>query len=147
MTALDLGCGPGFFSIEIAIMVGDEGKVIAADLQEGMLNKVKIKINGTGLEKRIELHKCEETKIGVTQKVDFVLCFWMVHEVPDKVSLFTELKPVLKPDGRIFVIEPKFHVSKSEFEEMIKIVKTIGFKIIENPKVFFSRAVVLTKSN
>jgi ubiquinone/menaquinone biosynthesis C-methylase UbiE len=34
MTVLDLGCGPGFFSIEIAKMLKDSGKVIAADLQE-----------------------------------------------------------------------------------------------------------------
>ncbi|MCX6138897.1 MAG: methyltransferase domain-containing protein, partial [Ignavibacteriales bacterium] len=37
MTVLDIGCGPGFFSIEMAKMVGKTGKVISADLQEGML--------------------------------------------------------------------------------------------------------------
>ncbi len=31
MTALDVGCGPGFFSIELARLVGPEGKVIAWD--------------------------------------------------------------------------------------------------------------------
>jgi len=50
MTVLDLGCGPGFFSIEIAKMLKDTGKVIAADLQEGMLEKVNKKIKGTELE-------------------------------------------------------------------------------------------------
>ena len=44
MTVLDLGCGPGFFSIEIAKMLKDSGKVIAADLQEGMLERVRQKI-------------------------------------------------------------------------------------------------------
>ena len=37
MTVLDLGCGPGYFTIDIAQMVGKSGRVIAADLQEGML--------------------------------------------------------------------------------------------------------------
>ena len=37
MTVLDIGCGPGFFSVEIAHLVGKTGRVIAADLQEGML--------------------------------------------------------------------------------------------------------------
>jgi ubiquinone/menaquinone biosynthesis C-methylase UbiE len=147
ITVLDLGCGPGFFSVEIAKIVGESGKVIAADLQQGMLNKVKKKINGTDLEKRIELHKCEETKIGITQKIDFILCFWMVHEVPDKDNLFTELKSILKSDGKIFVIEPKFHVSKSEFEEMNKKVIALGFEVAENPKVFLSRGVLLRISN
>ena len=143
MTVLDLGCGPGFFTIEIAKMVGSEGKVIAADLQEGMLNKVKNKIIGTGLENRIELHKCEETKIAVSQKVDFVLCFWMVHEVPDQNSLFSELKSILKPEVKIYIIEPKFHVTKKSFYEMINLIRKTGLDIIECPKVFYSRTVIL----
>jgi ubiquinone/menaquinone biosynthesis C-methylase UbiE len=146
MTVLDLGCGPGFFTVEIAKMVGESGKVIAADLQEGMLNKVKSKIIGTELESRIELRKCEETKTGVTQKVDFAFCFWMVHEVPDQNSLFSELKSILKPEGKIYIIEPKFHVSKNAFEEMINIVRKTELEIIDAPKVFYSRTVLLTNS-
>lgn len=49
MTVLDLGCGPGFFSIDMAQMVGKSGRVIAADLQEGMLQKLRDKIQGTEL--------------------------------------------------------------------------------------------------
>jgi ubiquinone/menaquinone biosynthesis C-methylase UbiE len=88
MTVLDVGCGPGFFSIAMAQMVGKSGRVIASDLQEGMLQKVKAKINGTELEERIVLHKCEENKIGLSESVDFVLLFYMVHEVPNKVVFF-----------------------------------------------------------
>jgi len=87
MTVLDLGCGPGFFSIEIAKMLQGSGKVIAADLQDGMLEKVFAKIKGTELEQRIETHKCEDTRIGVTENVDFVLLFYMIHEVPDQGRL------------------------------------------------------------
>jgi ubiquinone/menaquinone biosynthesis C-methylase UbiE len=144
MTILDLGCGPGFFSIEIAKILGNTGKVIAADLQDGMLEKVRAKIKGTELEQRIELHKCQEESIGVTEKVDFILAFYMIHEVPDQDSLFRELKAILKPDGKIFVIEPKFHVSQEAFEAMIHRLKNIGLKIIDRPKVFFSRTIVLS---
>jgi ubiquinone/menaquinone biosynthesis C-methylase UbiE len=147
MTVLDLGCGPGFFSIEIAKMLNNSGKIIAADLQEGMLEKVKVKIKGTELEKRIELHKCEAAKTGITEKVDFILCFYMVHEVPDQDKLFLELKSILKPGGKIYIIEPKFHVSKKSFDCMISKLDTIGFDIIDRPKVFFSRAVLLTIKN
>ena len=147
MTVLDLGCGPGFFSIEIARMLNNSGKVISADLQDGMLEKVKEKITGTELEKRIELHKCEDVKTGITEKVDFILCFYMVHEVPDQDKLFHELKSILKPDGKIYIIEPKFHVSKISFDDMISKLDTIGFDIINRPKVFFSTAVLLTIKN
>jgi ubiquinone/menaquinone biosynthesis C-methylase UbiE len=147
MTVLDLGCGPGFFSIEIAKMVGDSGKVIAADLQEGMLEKLRIKIKGTALENRIEIHKCEENKIDVKENVDFVLCFYMIHEVPDQDNLFSELKSILKPERKIFIIEPNFHVSKKSFEEMINKIQKNGFEIIERPKVIFSRTVLLANKN
>jgi len=144
MSVLDLGCGPGFFSIEIARIVSDSGKVIAADLQEGMLEKVNRKIKGTDLEKRIELHKCQVDKIGISEKVDFVLAFWMIHEVPDQYNLFRELESILKPPGKIFIIEPKFHVSDKSFGEMIKIAENSGFEISGRPKVVFSRTVLLT---
>jgi ubiquinone/menaquinone biosynthesis C-methylase UbiE len=144
MTVLDLGCGPGFFTIEIAKMLKDSGKVIAADLQEGMLEKVTKKIKGTELEQRILIHKCQEDRIGVTENMDFVLVFYMIHEVPDQDNLLRELKSILKPEGKIFIIEPKFHVSKKSFEEMINKIKDIGFEIIDRPKVFISRAALLT---
>jgi len=144
MTVLDLGCGPGFFSVEIAKMVSDSGKVIAADLQTGMLEKVTQKIKRTELERRIEIHKCEDDRIGVTENVDFVLAFYMIHETPSPEKLFEEVKSILKPGGKFYIIEPKFHVPKKSFEAMINNVSNLGFEILERPKVFFSRAVLLT---
>ncbi len=146
MTVLDLGCGPGFFSIEIAKILMGSGKVIAADLQEGMLEKLSKKIQGTGLERTIELHKCETGKIGVTEPVDFVLVFYMIHEVQDQENLLEELKSILKPNGKIYLIEPKFHVSKKSFLATIDKIKSLGFEIIESPKVFFSRTVLVNSS-
>lgn len=147
MTVLDLGCGPGFFSIEIANLLNGSGKVFAADLQAGMLEKVDNKIKGTVLEQRFELHKCEKDEIGITEKVDFVLCFYMIHEVPNQDNLFRELKSILKPDGKIYIIEPKFHVSEKSFEDMINKIQDIGFEIIDRPTVFFSRTVLLTNKS
>jgi ubiquinone/menaquinone biosynthesis C-methylase UbiE len=143
MTVLDVGCGPGFFSIELARMVGESGRVIASDLQEGMLRKLQDKIEGTELEKRIVPHKCEQDKIGVAEKVDFVLAFYMVHEIPDQGAFFKEIASILKPDGRIFLAEPSFHVSKKAFEETIRKAGDAGLTPVERPRVFFSRAVVL----
>ena len=146
MMVLDVGCGPGFFSIEIAKLLNGSGQVIAADMQEGMLEIIRQKVKGTTLEQMISLQLCRTDSINITDKVDLILAFYMVHEVPDKDRLFKEFKSVLKPDGKILIVEPKFHVTKKAFGKMLDITKNIGFRIIEQPKVIISRAVVLSIS-
>lgn len=145
MTVLDLGSGPGFFSVEAAKMVGRSGKVIAADLQEGMLEILRKKIKGKGIEDRIVLHKCEKDKIGILEKVDCALAFYVVHEVPDPESLLKELRSILKREGIFYMIEPKLHVSRKAFEEAVRKAEKIGFKTLDRPRVFLSRAMVFRR--
>jgi ubiquinone/menaquinone biosynthesis C-methylase UbiE len=144
MTVLDLGCGPGVFTLEIAKLAGKSGMVIAADLQDGMLEIVNAKIKGKNLEHRVTLHKCETNAIGLRDRTDFILAFWMVHEVPDHDRLFDELKTILKPGGKLYIVEPRMHVTGRAFKEMTQSLLRSGFEIIDRPKVFFSRALMLT---
>lgn len=143
MTVLDFGCGPGFFSLEIARLLNNTGEVIAADLQDGMLDIVRQKIKGTDLGKTVRLHKCQDDSIGITSKVDFVLMFYVVHEVPDQDKLFRELRSLLNPGGSIFVIEPKMHVTRKNFELMLNRFLAAGLTVMNRPTIFFSRAAIL----
>ncbi len=145
MTVLDIGCGPGFFSIAMANMVGENGKVIAADVQEAMLDQLKKRTAGQEIEERIQVHLAEERRIGLSETVDFALAFYVVHEVPDQDAFFQELKSILKPGGKLLVVEPMFHVSKEAFEETITRAKAVGFAADRGPGVFFSRSVVLRR--
>jgi ubiquinone/menaquinone biosynthesis C-methylase UbiE len=145
MTVLDFGCGPGFFTREIAAMLTPPGKVIAADLQDGMLDILREKIAGTELEAKIRLHKCQKGCIGLDEQVDFGLAVWMVHEVSDKVRLFQELHRLLFPSGKFLVIEPLVHVSARSFADTCEMAEPCGFKIVDRPKVFFSRSALLAK--
>jgi len=142
-TVIDLGCGPGYFTEALAKLVGEGGRVIAADLQQKMLDKMAGKISGTELEGRVEEHLCQPDSIGISQKADFVLAFWMVHEVQDQQEMFEELKSLLNPGGRIWIIEPKIHVTKKSFTKMIIKLESAGLKIIERPKVTLSRSLLL----
>ncbi len=145
MTVLDIGCGPGFFSVDMAQMVGKSGRVIAVDLQEGMLQKLNDKIQGTELEERVTLHKCGDNKIGVTEHVDFILLFYMVHEVPSVEAFFSEIATILKPNGRVFMVEPPFHVSKNAFENTLKKANDANLSVVERPKSFLNKTAILKK--
>ncbi len=145
MTALDVGCGPGFFSIDMAQMVGESGRVIASDLQKGMLDKIRDKIRGTELEARITLHQCEENTIGVSEKVDFVLAFYLFHEVPNQEGFLEEIAAILNPSGQVLVVEPPLHVSKAAFEETLRKAQDAGLTVVDRPKMLLSKAAVLKK--
>jgi ubiquinone/menaquinone biosynthesis C-methylase UbiE len=110
-----------------------------------MLQKLRDKIQGTELEQRITLHKCEESRIGLSENVDFILAFYMVHERPDQEGLFNEMGAILKPNGQLFVVEPPFHVSKTGFEETITKAQEAGFKPVHRPKVFLGKTIILER--
>jgi len=146
MTVLDVGCGPGFFSIELARLVGPSGRVIACDLQPGMLQKLNAKIAGTELADRVTLHQCEKNRIGVFEKVDFVLAFYMVHELPDSRAFFVEVASLLKPGGQVLIVEPPLHVSRAAFEETLRKAGAAGLTLAARPRLPFNKAAILKKA-
>lgn len=143
-TAADIGCGPGFFSLALAEMVGEEGRVIAVDIQKEMLDKVAAEAERQKLSPRIILHQCKEDSLGIDQKADFVLAFWMVHEVPNVKRFFDEIVTILKPEGLLPLVEPRFHVSASTFREEISQACAAGLKPYKEVNVNLSRAILLS---
>lgn len=144
-TVLDVGCGMGYFSLELARMVGTNSKVIAADLQPQMLAGLEKRSRKAGLQTRIKPHLCSATSIGVTEPVDMIFAFWMVHEVSDRKSFLQELFSLLKPDGVLLIVEPIIHVTKRYFEITIELGNEIGFSEISHPRVAISRTVIFLK--
>ena len=141
---MDLGCGPGFFTLPLAEAVGDGGRVIAVDLQAAMLDRVRGHAARRGLLERIRLHQCGAGSLGLSDvaPVDFALAFWMVHEVPDKDGFLREVFGIVKPGGRFLLVEPMGHVSKGRFAATVELAKQAGFVPVTEPRVGFSRAVL-----
>ena len=132
---VDLGCGPGYFSIDMAKMVGESGRVIAVDLQPEMLEKVEKKAKKFNLSKRITLHNCPHDQIGLGKDVtaDFVLAFYMVHETPSHIKFLQEVKTFLKKGGKCLIVEPTFHVSKKNFQKVMQDAENVGFIVLGTP--------------
>ena len=146
MTVLDVGCGAGFASLGLARLVGEEGLVIAADLQLKMLRMVKERAMKAGLSDRIRIHLCSPGHIGLREELDFAVAFFMVHEVPDVKAFLEEVYALLKTGGRFFITEPKIHVGLLAFRQILREARVIGFEIAERPSVRFGRTVLLIKS-
>ncbi len=132
-TVMDVGCGPGFFTIDMAKMVGPEGRVIAVDLQADMLAATLKKAARKGVAGQVATHQCAAHRIGFDEPVDFILAYYMVHETPDPAAFFKEAKAMLKAGGRLLVVEPKMHVSKTAFEAMVGDAEKAGLKAIDVP--------------
>jgi len=141
-TVMDIGCGPGFFSIEMARMVGPQGRAVAVDLQEKMLGHVKRKAAKNSMTDRMEFHQCEADRIGLNIKADFILAYYMVHETPSIANFFKEIAGMLKKEGRVLVVEPRFHVNKAMFAETLGEAEKAGLKAVDHPKGKGGRSVL-----
>ncbi len=145
MTVADIGCGLGYFSIALAKLVGDSGRVIAVDVQQEMLDRMLRRAKKAEVASRIHAGHTTGDNIGITEPVDFVLAFWMVHEVPDIPRFFSQSASVLKETGTFLIAEPRMHVPERKFREEIEQARLAGFQISGAPPVRISRAAVLSK--
>ncbi len=154
-TAMDVGCGPGYFTLPMARMVGGTGMVIAVDLQPEMLAILRRRAERAGLLPRISLHRCGSARLGVEapavvpylrKGVDFALAFAMVHEAQDPQTLLGEIAALLKPDGRLLLAEPRVHVTSDAFDETVRMARAVGLRPCAEPSIRMSRAVLLAKA-
>lgn len=141
-TALDLGCGYGFMSLGMARLVGPTGCVYAADLQKRMLDTVDRRAEKTGVSEIVRTHQCSEDAIGLTSQVDLAIASWMLHEVPDPARTLRELGTIVKPEGRLLVIEPKGPVSPKLLETYTSAAHEAGFEELQAPGVPWSMALL-----
>jgi SAM-dependent methyltransferase len=143
MTALDLGCGLGHFSLGMARLVGARGRVAAVDLQQGALDVVTRRAERAGLAGVLSTHRCEAGTLGELPRADFVLAFWMVHETPDVGAFFRQVAALLHPGGRLLFAEPPLHVSRGAFEEEVRLAQGAGLTLEARPRMALCRAALL----
>ena len=145
MTAMDFGCGMGFFAIPMARLVGDHGRVLAVDLQPQMLDVLRQRATKAGVAARVNTHRCETDALGVTEPVDFALAFYAAHEVPDLHKLLHEVHGCLRPRGSFLLVEPVGHVTKRRFQEMLELAHHAGLPVRKRPRIRLSHAALLQR--
>jgi len=148
MTVLEPGPGMGFFTIPMARMVGPSGRVVALDIQQRMLEGLRRRAAKAGVISRIETRLAQPDSLGVEDlraKVDVVLAFAVVHEMPCAEMFFREVAGTLKPDGRVLFAEPEGHVNLKKFAEETSAASLAGLEEATRLAVKRSHAVLLRK--
>ncbi len=105
MTLADIGCGPGFFTIPAAQIVGKQGAVYAADIEGEMLSTVRSRASEAGLT-NVRIVKTSDREIPITPgSCDFVLLAFIIHEIEHRASFLHRAARLLKPGGRLAILE------------------------------------------
>lgn len=148
MIVLEPGCGPGYFTLPLARMVGPAGRVVVLDVQKKMLDILRARAQKAGLENRIDFRLVNSTGMDVTdlaEKVDMAVAVHMVHEVPDREGFLREMHSSLKPGGRLLLAEPRGHTTKDHFDDILDMTARIGFKVDDTYVTFMSRGAIVSK--
>jgi SAM-dependent methyltransferase len=146
MTVLEPGPGMGFFTLDLARLVGPSGRVIAVDVQSRMLQGLRRRVAKADLLNRVETRLSLRGNLGVADlrgAIDMILAFAMVHELPDMDDFFTEAAKTLKPGGILFLAEPAKHVPAATFAVELESATAAGLTIDTRPTVRGSHAAVL----
>jgi ubiquinone/menaquinone biosynthesis C-methylase UbiE len=144
--AVDIGPAMGFFSLPLAQMVGDSGRVLCVDIQERMLKKLEKRARRKKLDHIIETRGCTQEDLGLGDlngTIDFALAVHVVHEVAYPRRLLTGIYELLRPGGKLLVMEPKGHVTVQDFEATRDLAKNVGFKDVKQQKLKKSHYLVL----
>jgi len=146
MTVFEPGPGMGFFTLEMAKLVGQRGRVVAVDLQPKMIERLKRRALKARVADRIDARLAASDFLGISDlagKVDFTLAYAVVHEMPSASAFFAEAAAASKPGARLLFAEPAGHVTQQEFDDEMKAATAAGFRVLERPSIRKSYAALL----
>lgn len=130
MCVLEIGPGPGTFTIEAAKRVGEKGKVFAIDIQPTVISKLNSRLQREGVKNVV-------TKVASAYELPFsnntfdrVFMIAVLAEIPDKKKALLEIKRVLRDDGLLaigeFLPDPDYPRPKT----VIHWCKDAGFELV-----------------
>lgn len=149
MTVVDAGAAMGFFSLLLARLVGDTGRVVCVDVQPRMLSTLLKRAKRRGLEQVIECRPCTQEDLGLGDlegQVDLALAVHVVHETAYPRRFLSQICEVLRPGGKFLLIEPRGHVSDSDFEATRGLCREVGLRELESKQLRRSRVLLLERT-
>jgi ubiquinone/menaquinone biosynthesis C-methylase UbiE len=105
LRVLDAGCGPGRLSVPASARVGPSGRIVALDIQAGMLARLERRVKQHGLA-NVELLRAGlgDGKLA-SDEFDVALLVTVLGEIPDKPAALREIRRALRPGGVLSITE------------------------------------------
>jgi ubiquinone/menaquinone biosynthesis C-methylase UbiE len=128
---LELGPGPGVFTVDAAQCAGAEGRLIAVDIQPEMITRVEQRVREARLT-NVETHVASAHHLPLDdESVDRAFLITVLPEIPDPASALTELYRVLRPDGVLSVTEEFYDPDYLFLSETVRLVEAARFRFEE----------------
>jgi ubiquinone/menaquinone biosynthesis C-methylase UbiE len=102
MSVLDVGCGTGAISKDIAEIVGNSGKVTGIDNTAKFIESGKISYRNV---KNLELQHCDVFEFHPKQKFDLIVSARVLQWLNNPKDALLKMKSLLKPNGRISILD------------------------------------------
>lgn len=103
----DLGAGTGYFLPHLARAVGEQGTVYAVDLEPNLLAHIVQRAEKQGLANVTPILASSDQPRLARGSVDVLLVVDTFHHIDRRIAYFERLRPVLKPGGRVVVVDWK----------------------------------------
>jgi ubiquinone/menaquinone biosynthesis C-methylase UbiE len=135
----DIGCGNGFYTLQLARMVGPSGKVLAVDIQPEMLHLLEERAKEEGIE-NIELISGSPIDPRLPAAgVDLILLVDVYHEFSHPEQMLRAMRQSLRPEGRVALAEFRLEdpqvpiklLHKMSKKQILKEFPPNGFKLVE----------------
>jgi ubiquinone/menaquinone biosynthesis C-methylase UbiE len=148
MTVLEPGPGMGFFTLDIARLVGPSGRVVAVDVQEKMIEGLKRRARKAKLLDRIDARLIPSASLVLEdsrETIDFALAFAVVHETPSATRFFADAARAMKANATLLFAEFESHVPKMKFDRLLSAAVANGLTVVDHPVVDGCHTAILKK--
>jgi arsenite methyltransferase len=101
----DIGSGGGYFTYKFAKTVGEKGQVYAVDTNHEFLEFIKKQASEQGLKNIVTMLTSTEYPDLPKHTFDYIFLRNVTHHLSDRIKYFQKLKEILKPSGKLIIIE------------------------------------------
>jgi ubiquinone/menaquinone biosynthesis C-methylase UbiE len=141
MALLELGCGPGVYTVDLARAVGEEGKVHAVDMQQAMIDRLARRLQKPEYTDitNIQMKLANGYELPFeNESIDLVLMVTVLPEISDKKKALGEIHRILKPDGILAVSENFIDVDYPLRRTTKRHCERSGFELVGVSGSFFN---------